>query len=321
MSIILNKKLKISLFKTMLKIRHFEEIVKQLYSDGLIPGSVHLYTGEEAIAAGACAALNSDDYIGSTHRGHGHIIARGGVLKKVMAELFGKNDGYNGGRGGSMHIATMDLGILGANSIVGAGIPIATGAALSSKLRKSGQVALSFFGDGAANQGTFHESLNIAANFELPVVYILENNLYGVSGCILNMTKCIELFERAKSYGMPGLTIDGNDPIIVFKTVKDAVQRARNGKGPTLIECKTYRWYSHYEGELDDYRPPEEVKKWKEKDPISRFEKYLISEKIISKNNIDEFQNSIKKEIEDAIEFAKNSLDPLIGDALKFVTT
>lgn len=316
----MNRQLKIGLLRTMLKIRYFEESIKKLYEDGHIPGSVHLYTGEEAIAAGACAVLDSRDYITSTHRGHGHIIARGGDLKKMMAEIYGKASGYNGGRGGSMHIATMDLGILGANGIVGAGIPIATGAALSSKLRKSSQVTICFFGDSASNQGTFHESLNIAANFELPVVFVCENNLYGVGTCILNTTKCVDISERSKSYGMPGITIDGNDLVEVYGTVGKAVEKARGGGGPTLVEAKTYRWYSHFVGEPDNYRQPEEVKKWKKNDPIARFEKHLLEDKHIDKEALNAIHNGIKKEIADAVKYAEESPYPPKEDALKFVT-
>lgn len=316
----MEKELLLLIYKIMLKIRCFEEAVKDLYRSGLIPGSVHLYTGQEAIAAGSCVLLNDNDYISSTHRGHGHIIARGGNLGKIMAELFGKKTGYNGGRGGSMHIATMELGILGANGIVGAGIPIATGAAMSAMLRKSDQVTLCFFGDGATNQGTFHESLNIASNFNLPIVYICENNFYGVGTNIYNVTKCKVLSKRAESYGMPGITIDGNDPLEVFSTVKKAIIRARKGKGPTLIEAKTYRWNSHFEGQLDNYRDRKEVKFWKDRDPIKKYEYFLKDNKNI---NIDEIKNvntKIKKEVKDAIGFAKNSPDPKESDALMNVS-
>ena len=317
----MDKKTKLNLLKTMLKIRYFEESVKKIYKEGKIPGSVHLYTGEEAIAAGACATLDFKDYITSTHRGHGHIIARGGDVNKIMAEIFGKATGYNGGRAGSMHIATMDLGILGANGIVGAGIPIATGAALSSWLRKSKQVTVCFFGDSATNQGTFHESLNIAAVFNLPVIFICENNLYGVGTCILNTTKCVDLSQRSRSYGIPGETIDGNDPVKVYETVQEAVNRARNNKGPTLIEAKTYRWHSHYEGESDNYRKLEEVDEWKSKDPIKRFEELLLLEKLIDKKQLKKYHFEVVKLIDAAIEYAENSPYPLIEDALKFVLT
>jgi len=316
----LNKDFKKELLKTMLKIRYFEFAAGTLYKEGLIPGSIHLYIGEEAIAAGACANLKDTDYISSTHRGHGHIIARGGDLNRVMAELFGKVDGYNGGRGGSMHIATMDLGILGANGIVGAGIPIATGAAFSSWFRKSNQVTICFFGDGATNQGTFHESLNIASVFSLPVVYICENNLYGVGTCIKNTSKCQQLSIKSASYGIEGITIDGNDVTLVYETVKKAVEKARNGKGPTLIEAETYRWHTHFEGEPDTYRPADEVKFWKKKDPIARFEKELAGQKIIESDGINTLHEEVQNQVDMAVRFARESKTPDVNDTLKYVT-
>ena len=315
----MEKNLKKELLATMLKIRYFEQTAKTLYKEGLIPGSIHLYIGEEAIAAGACANLKDTDYISSTHRGHGHIIARGGDLNRMMAELFGKADGYNGGRGGSMHIATMELGILGANGIVGAGIPIATGAAFSSFVRKSGQGTICFFGDGATNQGTFHESLNIASVFSLPVVYICENNLYGVGTCIKNTTKCQKLSIRSVSYGIEGITIDGNDVMLVYETVKKAVEKARAGKGPTFIEAETYRWQTHFEGEPDAYRPADEVKSWKEKDPITRFEKELLKQQIMDSDEIKVLHKDVQNQIEKAVEFAKASEQPDVNDVLKYV--
>jgi len=315
----LDKKLGKELITTMLKIRYFEQAAKALYKEGQIPGSIHLYIGEEAIAAGACANLEESDYISSTHRGHGHIIARGGNLNRIMAELFGKADGYNGGRGGSMHIAAMELGMLGANGIVGAGIPLATGAAFSSFVRKSGQVTICFFGDGATNQGTFHESLNIASVFTLPVVYVCENNLYGVGTCIKNTTKCQQLSIRSFSYGIEGITIDGNDVMAVYETVGRAVTKARSGKGPTFIEAETYRWGSHFEGEPDTYRSPEEVKKWKEMDPIIRFERELTANNIMSAREIKLLHKDIKNQVDEAVDFAKASRQPDTDDVLKYV--
>lgn len=316
----MNENLKKELLKIMLKIRYFEHSASTLYKEGQIPGSIHLYIGEEAIAAGACANLKDTDYISSTHRGHGHIIARGGDLNRVMAELLGKADGYNGGRGGSMHIAAMELGILGANGIVGAGIPIATGAAFSSWIRKSNQVAICFFGDGATNQGTFHESLNIASVFSLPVVYICENNLYGVGTCIKNTSKCEQLSIKSASYGIEGITIDGNDVMFVYETAKKAVEKARNGKGPTFIEAETYRWHTHFEGEPDIYRPDDEVKSWKKKDPITRFEKELTGQKIMESVEIKTLHEEVKRQVDMAVKFAKESKLPVAADALKYVT-
>ena len=237
----------------------------------------------------------------------------------MMAELFGKSDGYNGGRGGSMHIATMELGILGANGIVGAGIPLATGAAFSSFVRKSGQVTICFFGDGATNQGTFHESLNIASVFSFPVVYVCENNLYGVGTCIKNTTKCQQLSIRSLGYGIEGITIDGNDVMAVYETVKKAVEKARSGRGPTFIEAETYRWGSHFEGEPDTYRTAEEVKLWKEMDPVVRYEKELTDKKIMDTDEIKSLHKDIQNQVNKAVEFAKVSNQPDVKDVLKYV--
>lgn len=298
---------KVGMYKNMLRIRLFEEKVRELDMQGKLPGFFHLYVGEEAVAVGACSAINRDDYITSTHRGHGHLIAKGGDLGKAMAELYARETGYNKGRGGSMHIAAPELGMLGANGIVGAGIPIATGAALSAKYQKNGKVAVCFFGDGASNQGTFHEALNIGASFNLPVVYVCENNLYGVSTRQTNVRKVVDIAERAKAYDMPGVIVDGNDVEAVYAAVKEAAERARKGEGPTLIECKTYRHYTHFTGEPDTYRPREEVAAWKEKDPIKAYAAKLVAEGILKAEEIKEIQLEIEKEIATAVEYAENS--------------
>jgi pyruvate dehydrogenase E1 component alpha subunit len=304
------------MYEGMLKIRHFETKVGELFARGEIPGFVHLYLGQEAVAVGACAALDKDDYITSTHRGHGHIIAKGGDLKYMMAELFGKATGYNKGKGGSMHIAAPSLGILGADGIVGGGIPIATGAALSAKLRKSGQVALCFFGDGASNQGTFHEAINIAASFALPAVYVCENNLYGVGTRQSQVRKVEDIAERAKAYDIPGVIVDGNDVVAVYQATKEAVNRARAGEGPTLIECKTYRWHTHFEGEPDTYRPPEEVETWKEREPIAPFRRLLIKNNFLTEAEADEVEEGARNEVEEAVRFARSSPSPELELAL-----
>lgn len=304
------------MYERMLKIRHFETKVGELFARGEIPGFVHLYLGQEAVAVGACAALDKDDYITSTHRGHGHIIAKGGDLKYMMAELFGKATGYNKGKGGSMHIAAPSLGILGADGIVGGGIPIATGAALSAKLRKSGQVALCFFGDGASNQGTFHEAINIAASFRLPAVYLCENNLYGVGTRQSQVRKVEDIAERAKAYDIPGVIVDGNDVVAVYQATKEAVNRARAGEGPTLIECKTYRWHTHFEGEPDTYRPPEEVETWKEREPIAPFRRLLIKNNILTEAEADAVEERVRNEVEEAVRFARSSPNPDLEMAL-----
>jgi pyruvate dehydrogenase E1 component alpha subunit len=282
-----------------------------------MPGFVHLYLGQEAIASGVCAALNDDDYITSTHRGHGHIIAKGGELSKMMAELYGKVTGYNKGKGGSMHIAWPELGILGANGIVSCGIPIATGAALSAKLRKSDQVTACFFGDGASNEGAFHESLNAASAFDLPIVYVCENNLYAVGTRQSKVRKIEDIADRAPSYSMPGVVVDGNDVVAVYEVTKEAVERARAGEGPTLVECKTYRWRTHFEGEPDTYRPPEEVAAWRAREPIAPYRKMLIDQKIFKQQDMDLIDQAVIDELDQAVEFARNSPLPQPEDALQ----
>jgi pyruvate dehydrogenase E1 component alpha subunit len=312
----------IGMYQTMLRIRRFEEKVMDMYARQLIPGITHLYIGEEAVATGVCANLKTDDYITSTHRGHGHCIAKGGELKLMMAELFGKTTGYCHGKGGSMHIANIDLGILGANGIVAAGMPIAGGAALAIKMRKGSQVVVSFFGDGACNQGAFHESLNLAAVWKLPVVFVCENNLYGISVAAKRVGSIQDYYLRKASYGIEGCKVDGNDLLAVYEAAGEAVSRAREGKGPTLIECKTYRWRGHYEGEADRtflYRPKEEIEEWMKKCPIDRFKKLLLEKKVSKETNLKKIDEQIQAEIEEAIEYAKNSPDPNPEDALRDV--
>jgi TPP-dependent pyruvate/acetoin dehydrogenase alpha subunit len=295
------------MYERMLKIRHFENRVVDLFAAGEMPGFVHLYLGEEAVAVGACAVLNDDDYITSTHRGHGHIIAKGGDVKRMMAELYGKATGYNKGKGGSMHIAAPSLGILGANGIVGAGLPIATGAALSAKLRKSGQVAVCFFGDGASNQGTFHEAINIASAFDLPVVYVCENNLYAVGTRQSDVRKIEDIADRGVGYGIPGLAVDGNDVVAVYEACREAVDRARAGMGPTLIECKTYRWRTHFEGEPDTYRRPKEVEAWMAREPIAPYRRLLIEQGVLSETEADGIEAAVVAELDRAVEYARTS--------------
>jgi pyruvate dehydrogenase E1 component alpha subunit len=304
------------MYERMLKIRHFESRVSELFAAGEMPGFVHLYLGEEAVAVGVCAALNDDDYITSTHRGHGHIIAKGGDVKLMMAELYGKATGYNKGKGGSMHIADPSLGILGANGIVGAGIPIATGAGMSSKLLKTGRVAACFFGDGGANQGTFHEAINIASAFDLPVIYVCENNLYGVGTLQSQVRKVEDIGDRAAAYAIPGRVVDGNDVLAVYEASAEAVARARSGNGPTLIECKTYRWRTHFEGEPDTYRPPEEVEAWLKREPIAPYRQYLIQEGILDEQEAARIEAEVIGELDAAVEFARASPLPEPESAL-----
>lgn len=305
------------MYKDMLRIRTFEEKVKELALSNRLPGFFHLYVGQEAVAVGACTALDKEDYITSTHRGHGHLIAKGGETGKAMAELYGKETGYNKGKGGSLHIAAPELGILGANGIVGGGIPIATGAALSAKYKKNNRVAVCFFGDGASNQGTFHEAINIAASFNLPAIYICENNLYSVSTRQSKVRKLVNIADRAKAYDIPGIAVDGNDPEAVYNTVKKAKARAQKGEGPTLIECKTYKWYTHFVGEPDTYRPKEEVAEWKAKDPIDRYKKLLLSEGVLTVKDIEEIGMEVETEIENAVDFAESSPKPGLESALE----
>ncbi len=300
-------KRRLHLYKEMLRIRQFEEKVKELAMANQLPGFFHLYVGEEAVATGVCACLNQDDYITSTHRGHGHLLAKGADMRRAMAELYGKEDGYNKARGGSMHIAAPEVGMLGANGIVGAGIPIATGAAFSAKYQKNGRVAVAFFGDGATSQGTFHEALNIGASFQLPVIYVCENNLYGVSTRQSDVRRLVDIAERAKAYDMPGVIVDGNDVEAVEEATRTAVERARAGAGPTLIECKTYRHYTHFVGEPDTYRAKEEVAEWLAKDPIRRYEERLIAEQAATQTDFEQILADVNAEVEAAVLFAQNS--------------
>jgi len=297
------KKLARKFYTVMYRARRFEEEVFEFYKRGLMPGLAHLYLGEEAIAAGACAALKDTDYIGSTHRGHGHLVARGADLNRMMAEILGKATGYSKGKGGSMHIMAMNKGILGANGIVGGEIPIAVGAAYASKLQRNGKVTISFFGDSATNEGAFHESLNMAAAWDLPVVFIIENNFYGISVDIRRVTKEHRLSKRAVGYGIPGVTIDGNDVFTVYEETKKAVDRARKGDGPTLIECLTYRWQGHHVGDPGAYRPEEEVADWRAKDPILRLEE----NNLLGKKDIDAIRAKVDAEIAEACKFAEES--------------
>ena len=258
---------------TMWTIRRFEEAVDEMFARGLLYGTMHLSIGQEASATGACLALRDDDVITSTHRGHGHCIAKGADLGRMMAELLARDSGYCRGRGGSMHIADVSKGNLGANGIVAGGIPIAVGAGLALKLQGTDKVALSFFGDGATSEGAFHESVNLAAIWDLPVVFVCENNHYGMSMSVARASKVERLSDRAAAYGIPGVTVDGNDPQAVHDAVTDAVHLARAGQGPSLVEAVTYRWKGHSKSDKNLYRTREEIETWREADPIARFER------------------------------------------------
>lgn len=311
----ISKSEKIEMFRKMLLIRAFEEKTQDLYARGLIPGLAHLYIGEEAVAVGVCMNLRNDDYITSTHRGHGHVLAKGANPKYMFAELFGKKNGYCKGKGGSMHIADVSIGVLGANGIAGAGIVIACGSGLSSKYRETDQVTICFFGDGAGNTGTFHEGLNLASIKKLPVVFVCENNFYAISTPVSESVLIESISIRGTSYGIPGITIDGNDILAVYEATEKAVNRARSGEGPTLIECITYRWRGHHEGDPNQgtrYRTKEEIEKWVEKCPIKRFEKLLLEDRTLNKNKVDKLKKEVQQEIEDAVKFANESPFPEI---------
>jgi pyruvate dehydrogenase E1 component alpha subunit len=309
------------MYTNMLKIRRFEEKVGELFAAGKIPGFVHLYIGEEAVATGVCAHLRPDDYITSTHRGHGHLISKGGDLKLMMAELFGKRTGYCKGKGGSMHIADVDLGILGANGIVGGGPPIATGAALAAKYMGTDRVAVCFLGDGATNQGTFHEGVNLASIWKLPAIFVVENNMYGISFPQTRAMRVQDIADRAAAYDIPGFVVDGNDVIAVYEAAGEAIQRARAGEGPALIECKTYRYRGHFEGDPMVYRTREEEEMWKAKDPIPRFEAKLMEMGVLTEAQAREINARILAEVEEAVRFAEESPWPAPEEVLEDVYT
>jgi pyruvate dehydrogenase E1 component alpha subunit len=311
---------KIEMLRKMLLIRGFEERIKEVYAGGLMAGLAHLYDGEEAVAVGACAALQDSDYITSTHRGHGHCIAKGGDVRRMMAEVMGRKTGYCQGKGGSMHIFDLSLGILGANGIVAGGIPIATGAGLKAKLQKTGQAVICFFGDAATNQGTFHEAANMAGLWKLPVVYLCENNLYGISVSQPRHQAIKDVTVRAAGYGMPGVVADGMDVLDVYQKVTEAVERARRGEGPTLVECKTYRYGGHHCGEPGTaYRTKEEIAAWRDKDPLPRFSAQLISEGTLTAAELAELEQSVAALLDEAVEFGKASPLPAPEDALNDV--
>lgn len=315
-----NEKIK-EMYQTMLKIRKFEEKAKDLFAEGKVPGFVHLYMGEEAVATGVCSNLNENDYITSTHRGHGHIIAKGGQLNEMMAELFGKATGYCKGKGGSMHIADASRGILGANGIVGAGHDLAVGAGISAQYMGNDQVCICFFGDGSTNQSTFHEALNLASIWKLPVVFVCENNLYGISMSQGRHQAIEDVSDRAVAYNIPGVTVDGNDVFAVHEAANEAIKRARNGQGPTLVECKTYRHRGHFEGDPTTYRPEGELEEWLKKDPIKRHEQFMLENQILSPEEIETIRKDIDQQIQDAVNFAERSPFPPVESAVFDVFT
>jgi acetoin:2,6-dichlorophenolindophenol oxidoreductase subunit alpha len=296
--------------RKMQLIRKFEEGAEDLYTRGLSYGTMHLSVGQEASAVGATMMLSKTDYITSTHRGHGHCIGKGAEAKYMFAEFLGKEEGYCRGRGGSMHIADMSVGNLGANGIVGGGIPIATGAALGIKQQKRDDVVVCFFGDGANNEGAFHESLNIAAVWKLPVVFVCENNQYGMSVSAERSTAVKDIATRAIGYNMPGKIVDGNNIADVVEAMDEAVARARKGEGPSLIECKTYRTKGHSRSDRNRYRTKDEIEHWKSRDPIPAFANELIELGILTQKEIDAVDKETTQDIADAIVFAQNGTDP-----------
>lgn len=308
-----------TLYRKMLEIRLFEEKVYELYGQNLVPGTIHLYAGQEAVAVGVCENLRKDDYIVSTHRGHGHCIAKGARLDKTMAEILGKKTGYCRGKGGSMHIADFTVGMLGATAVVGAGIPIATGAGLSIKLRGTDQVAACFFGDGASNQGTFHEGINMAAIWELPVLFVCENNLYAMGTRQTRVMLAKDIADRAAAYGIPGVSVDGNDVLAVYEAAQAAVRRARAGDGPTLIECKTYRHKGHSRWDPATYRSKEEVENWLARDPIDRLRRQLLMPGGVSAEDVAKMKEKVAASVDAAVKFAMRSDYPAPEEALENV--
>jgi len=295
------------MYYRMVLIRRFEERVNELYMKGLIPSTLHLYIGQEAVAVGVCTNLKDSDYILSTHRPHGHAIAKGVSINSIMAELYGKADGCCKGKGGSMHVGDINVGMFPAIAIVGGNVPIAAGAALAQKLQKNKGVTVCFFGDGAANEGAWHEALNAAAIYDLPIVFVCENNLYAASTPFSMSFRVDNVADRAAGYGMPGVVVDGNDVIAVAETCAEAVKRARNSEGPTLMECKTYRQCGHSRSDPRGYRSKDEEQEWIKKDPIPRYEQWLLEGNHSSDSELELLREKVEKEINEAIIFAENS--------------
>jgi pyruvate dehydrogenase E1 component alpha subunit len=295
----------------MLLIRRFEEVINEKFLAGDIPGFVHLYIGEEATGVGVCSTLTNADYITSTHRGHGHTIAKGADVKRCMAELYGRKTGYCKGKGGSMHIADFSIGMLGANGVVGGGFNLAVGAALSIQLRKANDVAVCFFGDGASNRGTFHEGLNMAAVWNLPVIFVCENNQWASTTPLHEATAVTDIAVRSAAYGMPSEIVDGNDVFAVYQAAQRAVNRAKQGEGPTLIECKTYRVKGHFVGDPEQYRTREEVLNQMEtNDPLKKFLEKVLAEQLLSEADLKDIEERVQAEISEAVAFAEQSPYP-----------
>ena len=316
----ISKELALGLYRTMVELREFELKAYEIFRSGRMPGFIHLYVGEEAVATGVTAHLRKDDYVTSTHRGHGHALAKGISARQAMAELMGTVEGCCGGRGGSMHLYEPAVGFLGTNGVVGPGIPIAAGAALSAKLRGSGQVAVSFFGDGATNNGAFHEGLNLAAAWDLPVVFVCENNMYATETPFQKVTKNTHVASRAPAYGIPGVEVDGQDVLAVYEQAGKAIERARQGKGPTLIECLTYRWFGHHVGDPGTvYRSKEEVEAWKKRDPIQKLREQALAAHWAEEKDFAALDGEVRRLIDEAAELALSSPQPAVESALEHV--
>ncbi|GLJ04512.1 pyruvate dehydrogenase (acetyl-transferring) E1 component subunit alpha [Bacillus sp. Nf3] len=307
----LTKEKAIWMYQKMQEIRQFEDRVHALFTKGILPGFVHLYAGEEAVAVGVCAHLNEKDSITSTHRGHGHCIAKGCDLKGMMAEIYGKATGLCKGKGGSMHIADFDKGMLGANGIVGGGFPLACGAALTAKYKKTENVSVCFFGDGANNQGTFHEGINLAAIWKLPVIFIAENNGYGEATPFSYASSCKSIVDRAAGYDIPGIQVDGKDVMAVYQAAEQAIERAKNGEGPTLIECMTYRNYGHFEGDAQRYKTNQEkIEHQEERDAITLFKNELIKQQLLTNGELSNIETTVTEAIDEAVQFSEESEYP-----------
>jgi len=306
----------LTMYASMVRVRLFEERVRELFQHGRIPGFLHTSVGQEAVAVGVAAALRPDDYVLSTHRGHGHLIAKGGSLRGLMAELYGKANGLCHGKGGTMHIADASVGYLGANGVLASGCVVAPGVGLSIKRRGSGQVVVTFFGDGAANRGPFHEGINLSALWALPVVFVCENNRWASSTAHALSTAGGSIAARAVGYGIPGESVDGNDVMAVYETVARAVERARSGKGPSLIEAHTIRWVGHFEGDPQAYRGKEEVAEGRQRDPIARLERWLTEQRLLDAAQAQRVRASVAAEVEDAVAHAETSSLPRGEDAL-----
>jgi pyruvate dehydrogenase E1 component alpha subunit len=307
------------MYRQMLRIRRFEERVNRLFLEGRMPGTLHLYIGQEACAVGVCEALRADDWITATHRPHGHAIAKGVSLDSMMAELFAKTTGCAGGYGGSMHTGDPAVGALTAIAIVGGNIPVAAGMALAFKMRRTGQVVACFMGDGATNEGAFHEGVNMAAIWDLPVVFVCENNKYGASTPVEQVVKLDRLSDRARGYGIPGVTVDGMDVQAVHGIVKQAVDRARRGEGPTFVECETYRFIGHSRSDTRGYRSREEEEQWKQRDPIPQLAEQLLQKGEVTPADIERIGSEVEAELDRAVEFAEQSPSPSPEDCLKHV--